>query len=126
MANYSPKGRERMRVLGRLGGVKSGETRRLNALRLRLVDLAFVREACEQRGCTAAEIDEALKPINARGGSHDTDWRCPECGHFSNVRSRVCAGCKAVGPANGRLTRRALQARVEEYRTDATLRKHGL
>jgi len=72
--------------------------------------------------------------INARlcerpsrsGGSHATDWRCPSCHRFNSIKCRACAKCKAVSPANGRLTRAALHEREVEHRNAATLRRHGL
>jgi hypothetical protein len=126
MANYLPKGRARMSALGRLGGRCSGETRRRNAFTLKMASLFSVWYTCQKGGCTNEEIIEALQPIDARGGGHDDDWRCPSCHHFNSEKRRACAKCKAVAPMNGRLTRKALRERAEEHRTMAILRKHGL
>jgi hypothetical protein len=126
MANYLPKGRERMSGLGRLGGVKSGETRRRNAFTLKLAGWYAIWEPCHKRGSTDEEIAEALQPVDKRGGSHDTDWRCPRCRHFNSIKRRACAKCNSVAPANGRRTRAALRERVEEHKTAAILKEDGL
>ena len=69
---------------------------------------------------------ELLKRPNCSGGSHWNDWRCPNCRHFNSEKRRACIKCRSVAPANGRLTRRALDERAAEHRTRAILRKHGL
>ena len=66
MANYLPKGRARMSALGRLGGISSGETRRRNALTLKMANLFSLWGTCQEQGCTDEEIVEALQPIDAR------------------------------------------------------------
>lgn len=71
-------------------------------------------------------IAEALRPVDRRGGSHDADWRCPNCRHFSSIRQRACGTCREPGPLNGRLTRAALRERSIEHRIQSTLRKFGL
>lgn len=114
-----------MRALGRLGGIKSGETRRLNAVTLRMAAFYLVWEATGHR-FTPEETVEAMRPPDLSSGDHDTDWRCPHCYHFNSIRRRACAGCNAVSPANGRLTRAALHERVAEHRTAAILHMHGL
>jgi hypothetical protein len=131
MANYSPKGIERMRALGRVGGVKSGEARRNNAgllCILRAISNGPI-SAEEAWISTPAEIisraEQERKP-NCAGGSHDLDWRCPHCRHFNSIKRRACAKCKAVSPKNGRLTRAELRVRAEEHRTQAILAMHGL
>ena len=126
MANFLPKGRERMRNLGRSGGLESGKKRRLNAITLKIASWYPVWDVCQSAGCTDEEIVEALRPIDARGGGHDDDWRCPGCHHFNSAKRRTCAECKAVAPKNGRLTRKALRERAEEHRTRAILDKYGL
>jgi hypothetical protein len=126
MANYLPKGRERMRKLGRLGGLESGKTRKLNAFTMKMASLFSLWDTCQENGCTGEEIIEALQPLDARGGGHDDDWRCPSCHHFNSEKRRACAKCKALAPANGRLTRKALREVAEEHRNGAILRKHGL
>jgi hypothetical protein len=125
MPNYSPKGVQRMRELGRQGGLKSGETRRLNAHMLRMA--AYVT-ACDGlgRGITGEQIIEAMRPEDRSSGCHDTDWRCPNCHHFNSIKSRACAKCNTVSPRNGRLTRAALHERTAEHCTAAILNKHGL
>src|ERR1700722_4539799 len=127
MANYLPKGRERMRKLGRLGGVSSGETRRQNALNLKIANLFSIWDTCQKRGCTDEQIAAALEPLDARGGSHDDDWRCPNCHHFTSNQRCLCRKCGYSAPPDGRLlTRKALREMAEEHRTTAILRKHEL
>ena len=125
MANYSPKGIERMRELGRLGGVKSGKTRRANADTLRMAALYLVWEMTGKRFC-GEKILEAIRPPDQSSGDHDKDWRCTHCHHFNSIKRRACAKCKAVSPKNGRLTRAALRRHKAEHRTAAILEKHGL
>src|ERR1700730_6054753 len=123
MANYLPKGREQMSALGRVGGQKSGEARRVNARNLRLylaVLLGFPAE--EFLKSTPDEIvarfEHALRP-KRYGGSHKNDWRCsdPSCRHRNSTKSWACAKCKRPAPLNGRLTRDALDAKEKEHRT---------
>jgi hypothetical protein len=141
MANHLAKGREYMREIARLGGLASGKTRFLKrAERIRgewacrkhgvarpaKLDWheAAVRELMiVTRGrFTREEIEQALRPVDKRGGSHDTDWRCPRCHHFNSTKRRACAKCSVPGPANGRLTRRALRAMQKEHQTQGYLR----
>lgn len=147
MANYLPKGRERMRALARRGGLASGETRRLKRVgriagewahrkwRISLPvipDDGYSAAAHELRGIiglryTLEECEEALKPTDRRGGSHDTDWRCPDCHRFNSIRSRQCRKCKRMLPDNHRvITRDALDAKQKEHRTLGYLRKFDL
>lgn len=127
MANHLPKGRARMRALGRLGGVSSGETRRRNAFDLKMVNVFSLWDTCKEGGCTSAEFIEALRPLDARGGGHDDDWRCPNCHHFTSNQRCLCAKCGNPAPPDGRLlTRKALRERAAEHRTRAILSKHGL
>jgi hypothetical protein len=123
MPNRTPKGIERMRQLGRRGGKKSGEARRLNALELRLIRMASLREIT---GCTWEEVLEAVRPPDLSSGNHDTDWRCPTCHHFNSIKHWVCAKCFRMASRNGRLTRAALRIREAEHRTQAILAKHGI
>jgi hypothetical protein len=125
MANHSPKGTEKMRALGRLGGQKSGEIRRRNAFLLRMLDLYSVRGMLGGH-LTLEQVAEAMRPPDQSSGDHDTDWRCPRCGHFSSFKRRACAKCASLAPANGRLTRAALRERQAEHRTQAILAKHGI
>jgi hypothetical protein len=133
MANHLPKGRERMRALGRLGGRKSGEARRNNAFNLRMY-LAIILGSFfteENLNRTPDEIvarfEHALKP-KRYGGSHKNDWRCsdPSCRHRNSTKSWACAKCKRPAPLNGRLTRDALDAKEKEHRTLGYLRKFDL
>jgi hypothetical protein len=125
MANYLPKGRERMAELGQMAGRKSGETRRRNALLIRMLDLASV-QAKVDGNLTLDQVEEAMRPQKLAGGNHDTDWRCPKCRHFNSIDRRMCSQCSAWAPKNGRLTRAALRERAAEHRTAAILRKYGL
>jgi hypothetical protein len=118
MANYSAKGIALMRELGRRGGVKSGETRRLNADTLRVAAFFAVSEMTRGR-FTSVQIVEAMRPPDQSSGAHDTDWRCPHCHHFNSIKRRACAKCKAFSPANGRLTRAVLRERQTEHHTTA-------
>lgn len=117
MPNYLPKGREYMRDLGRRGGTKSGETRRINAV-------VPCLPGFENLGRIIAAVADLNRP-NHSGGSRDTDWRCPYCRRFNSIKKRLCAGCFR-SPRNGRLTRGALRERAQEHRLQAILRKHGL
>src|SRR5450631_1128214 len=105
MANYQPKGRERMRVLARRGGLASGETRRLKRVGRITAEWAHrkwgisipvtpndgypavVHELWRMNGgsLTLAECEEILRPPDRRGGSHKNDWRCtdPSCRHLN-------------------------------------------
>jgi hypothetical protein len=80
MANHNPKGRQKMAALGRVGGIKSGESRRNRATELRMYRAVFLgaisaKEAWESTPAEiAARCQEASKP-NRGGGSHDDDWR---------------------------------------------------
>jgi uncharacterized paraquat-inducible protein A len=125
MPNYLAKGVERMRELGRQGGLKSGETRRANAFTLRMAAFYVVWDMTGKH-FSPVHILEAMRPEDRSSGDHDTDWRCPACHHFNSIKSRACAKCKAVAPANGRLTRKALRERAADHRTMAILRKRGL
>jgi len=123
MANYQSKGLERMRELGRRGGENSGKTRQEKRAVKILVGYAAERGI----DLTAALLDSGpAERLNRSGGSLDTDWRCPTCHHFSNIKRRLCAICGGFAPRNGRLTRAALRERAAEHRTQAILRKHGL
>ena len=124
-----------MRELGRRGGVKSGEKRsqrrieRLLGIKPVTVDDAgFLHWVWQVTGrqFTLEQIAEEMRPVDNRGGSHDTDWRCPECGHFSSIKQRDCTKCYSAGPSNGRLTRAALRARSAEHRNAAILARFGL
>jgi len=107
MANYFPKGVERMRYLGRVGGYKSGIVRRRNSLTLRLAGLYSVWEMTGGQ-FTGEEILEELRPPDLSSGDHRTDWHCP-CGHFNSRKRRACAKCRVVAPKCGMLTRAALR-----------------
>jgi hypothetical protein len=144
MPNYRAKGTAVMRALARRGGLASGEARRLKKVRRIMAEWvshrykielppdyspeAIMRSHFEATGrvFTLDEIEEALRPVDRRGGSHDNDWRCPGCRHFNSEKRRACAKCKSLAPANGRRTRAALRAMEEEHRTQAVLRKFGL
>jgi hypothetical protein len=124
MANYLPKGRERMRTLGQLGGMSSGEIRRQNAFTLKMANLFSFWFDCQKGGLTDEEIIEGLRRPDARGGSHEYDWRCPGCHHVNSEKRRMCAKCEAMAPENGRQTRKALRERAEEHKVAAILKKH--
>lgn len=114
-----------MRELARRGGLKSGVTRWENRI------MWFLWQGAAEQGMkvAAAIIDYNLlrggfyKEPNRSGGSHDTDWRCPECGHFSSIKNRACAKCRMPGPTNGRLTRKALREREKEHKAAAYLKR---
>ena len=79
---------------------------------------------------SAAIIDNKLlkagfyKEPNRSGGSHDSDWKRPNCGHFSSIKNRACAKCRMPGPGNGRWTRKRLREGEEEGRIRAILDEH--
>ncbi|MGA9804215.1 MAG: hypothetical protein WBQ46_13290 [Terriglobales bacterium] len=75
MANHLPKGRERIRKLGRLGGVSSGEARRQLAFNLKMTNLFCIWYTGQKAGCTDEQIAASLEPLDVRGGGHDEDWR---------------------------------------------------
>jgi hypothetical protein len=137
-----------MLKIARRGGLASGETRRRKQVQKMIIglvcdelgfsrppivadpQLAAAHDIWELTGrrFTFSQMLEAMRPVDRRGGSHDSDWRCPhpECHHFNSEKRRMCAKCKALAPANGRLTRKALRERTAGYRTLAILKKHGL
>lgn len=134
-----------MRVLARRGGVASGETRKMKRARRILSECASqprgtpapayedrateaVHEVWEitRRQFALDEIAEAMRPVVHRGGSHETDWRCPECHRFNSTHSRQCGKCKRLAPENGRLTRKALRAKKKQHAIAAILAKHGV
>jgi hypothetical protein len=125
MPNYLAKGTDRMRELGSLGGVKSGEVRRRNAFLIRMLDLYTVQGMIGE-DFTLDQIAAAMRPVDQSAGDHSTDWRCPKCDHFNTIKRFHCRECGSIAPKNGRLTRAALRERQAEHRTDAILRKHGL
>lgn len=115
-----------MRKLGRAGGLES-KKRRLNAFNLKMANLFCIWDTCRQRGSTDQQIADALEPLDARGGGHDDDWRCPKCHHFTSAQRCIRARCRNLAPPDGRLvTRKALRERAEEHRYAAILRKHEL
>ena len=91
-----------------------------------MASLFYLWYTCQKGGFANEEIVEALEPLDARGGSHDDDWRCPSCRHFNSEKRRARAKCEAVAPMNGRRTRKALRERAAEHRNAAILGKHGL
>src|SRR5579872_4939680 len=142
MANYRAKGTERMRELGRLGGRKSGDARRLNRVGRILWEYDCKKRGIEptltgdDRKCPVAQdmqdeweasarrpelkaIAEYLGLLPRRGGSHNTDWRCPKCERYSSIKKWLCTNCGNFSPKNGRLTRAALRAREKEHKTTA-------
>jgi hypothetical protein len=129
MPNYLPKGRERMSELGRLGGRKSGDARRDNAYTLRFYRSVIFGEICPLYPTDTpkdlAERAERTSRINRSGGSHDEDWRCPNCKHFNSAKRSLCAKCR-TSDLDGRMTRAELRERAAEHRNEATLSKHGL
>jgi len=110
MANDRPKGTEVMRTIAPLGGVASGVTRHKQKV-ARILGMEPV----------PAEVP---KSPNRSGGSHDFDWRCPECGHFSSIKNRACAKCRMPGAGNGRWTRKRLREGEAEGRIRTILDKH--
>ena len=121
-----------MRKLGRSGGLKSGETRRLNRAARIIEEYASGKPGIEtpetaKDGYTGGrftleQIAEAMRAGWRRGGSHETDWRCPQCHHFNSEKRGSCAKCASV-PGNRRPTRAALRAQTAENATQAYLRK---
>jgi len=126
MANYTRRSVKYMRELGRRGGLKSGETRRLKRASQIVADYASQKGTGVPFEMTKLLPEAVLKPESRAGGSRDTDWRCRECRHFNSLKSRACSKCRTVSPTNGRLTRAALRERQAEHRTKAILRKYGL
>ena len=91
------------------------------------VKLFSLWDMCKEGGCTTAEFIEGLRPLDRRGGSHNDDWRCPKCHHFTTSQTRLCARCGYSAPPGGRpMTRKALRELAAEHRTRAILAKHGL
>jgi hypothetical protein len=123
MANHNPKGLDRMRAMGHVGGIASGEARRLYAVQRRLANWNEMQQIGNAHGFTDEEIAQELDPVDTRGGSHDDDWRCPHCRQFNSIKSRACAKCGAVSPRNGRLTRAELRERIAGHRYAAMLRE---
>ena len=122
MANYLPKNADEMRERARLGGIKSGETRRLK--RANRIVCAI---AAEQG--IYVEPWRASRPRSHRprpGGSHDSDWRCPLCHRFNHTQTHRCQQCKEFAPKNGRITRAELRERAQEHYNETILGKHGL
>ena len=132
-----------MRKLGRAGGLKSGETRRLNRAVGIIWEYAREKWGIEtpetaqdgypsvvpyESGVTSERLtpEQIAEAVRAwrRGGSHDTDWRCPKCRHFNIEKRRSCAKCACV-PLR-RIFRAQLRARAEQHRIAAILRNHGL
>ena len=110
MPNYRRKGLEYMRELGRRGGIKSGKMRRLHSL---MMDLANRQTYWEVTGrcLTAEQVRKDFEALNLSGGDHNSDWRCPQCGHFSSINRWVCGACHSLAPSEGRVTRAMLRAR---------------
>ena len=80
----------------------------------RALALPGVRLSPEEiRNATPAEIiaraEEARKRPSYAGGTHDTDWRCPECGHFTSMNGPACSKCGAVTSQRERETRASLR-----------------
>ena len=129
MANYLPKGRDRMSALGKVGGTKSGESRRDKALTLDMYQAILFRTCSWEEFCTTTVeelVERHLFRAKRSGGSHDNDWRCPTCRHFNSEKRRACAKCGSVVLAIGRVTRKAFRERSAERQTSAFLGKHGL
>ena len=128
MPNYHAKGEERMRKLGRQGGLASGEARRLK--KVQKILMVCASEMGEDLSILLIydELRRAglLKRSKRSGGSHDDDWRCPYCRRFNGIQRYVCAICYTLAPANGRLTRSRLREMAEEHRIAAILRKFEL
>ena len=134
-----------MRNLGRSGGLNSGETRRLNRAEKIIEEhasgkrgfetpetakdgfpsmVSYVSAVTGER-FTLGQIAQGMRAVGRRGGSHETDWRCPQCHHFNSEKRASCAECASV-PGNGRISRAQWRACVEQHRFAAILRKHGL
>lgn len=125
MPNYKPKGIETMRNLGRVGGKKSGEARRRLAVERRMLSLVGAWEMCRDR-LTLADFEEgAVRLPDLSGGSHDTDWRCPNCRQFQSAKRWICRHCGHVARKR-RTTRKRLRELEAEHRTGGILRMHGL
>jgi hypothetical protein len=113
-----------MRLLGKRGGLKSGEVRRATRVARLLGQYASARGI--ELDATAPPAEPVKRP-NRSGGSHDTDWRCPYCRRFNSFKRRSCANAKCgKSPPNGRLTRAALREREAWHKNEAMLKKHGL
>jgi hypothetical protein len=117
-----------MRELARRGGLKSGETRRGKRAERIIAEFARSTDAPASLSdqIDALVHDGFFQRENRSGGSHDSDWRCPQCHGFNSIKSRMCSHCGAFSPTNGRLTKAALRARAAEHRTTAILHNHGL
>src|SRR3974390_988529 len=126
MATYKRKRVAHIREIGRQGGLKSGETRRLARVRRIITEYASQKGIPLPPDITEILPESILKRESRAGGSHDTDWRCPKCHHFNSIKSRACSKCQTGSPKNGRRTRAALRKRQAEHRNRAILRKHGL
>jgi hypothetical protein len=125
MANYCAKGEEYMRELARRGGVASGKARRFRKFEDFLLVCAI--EPGEDLSMlllyNALRRAGLLKGPKLSGGSHETDWRCPECHHFNSEKRRACATCNNVAPLNGRLNRKRLREMEKEHRYAALLKE---
>jgi len=121
MANYLPKNADEMRERARLGGIRSGETRRLKRFHRILCECAAERGICVEPWRASRPRPHYPRP----GGSHDTDWRCPLCHRFNHIQTHICGGCDRFAPKNGRITRAELRERAAEHRVQAMLRKHS-
>ena len=124
MPNYKAKGVETMRALGRVGGKKSGEARRKNAVQRRMLDLVGVWEIRKHLTFEQVEEEAARGFPNASGGSHDTDWRCPGCHQFHSAKRWFCRRCGRV--ILKRTTRKRLQELEAARAKTGILRGHGL
>jgi len=122
MANYLPKNADEMRERARLGGLKSGETRRLKRVNRILCAIGAEQGIYVEPWRASGPRPHYPRP----GGSHDSDWRCPLCRRFNHIQIHRCQNCKEFAPKNGRITRAELRERAAEHRTKATLRKHGI
>jgi hypothetical protein len=146
MANRRPKGREYMRTLGRRGGLASGKARELKRVGGIIGGGCLNRQsgvepATEDDGYSAAvhevwdatgrrdtvdQTAEVTRPRDNRGGSHDSDWRCPSCRRFISTRLLMCMKCECLALANGRKTRAALREAAADHGTMAYLRRFGI
>jgi len=122
MANYLPKDADEMRERARLGGIKSGETRRLKRVNGTVCAIAAKQGLYVEPWPASRPRPHYLRP----GGSHDTDWRCPHCDRFNHIQTHRCQKCEEFAPKNGRITRAELRERTAEHKTQAILSKHGL
>jgi hypothetical protein len=100
-----------MRKLARHGGLESCRTR-LRKKVAKMLEIALVPAELVQRRKYA-------------GGSHSTDWWCPECKRFNSFKRRCCAKC-CKAPGNGRHTRAWFRSRAEEHKTAAILARQRL